>query len=95
VLLLSNREIFIGIMRFSTVKTALILATVVTTVSPQQQQPLTRPSTRTGDNFHVKEQPAALYDAGSRHYTGTVNITAEKSVFFCEFNILRDGPSAN
>ncbi|CAG9990018.1 unnamed protein product [Clonostachys byssicola] len=72
-------------MRLSTVNTALVWAAAVTTVSSQQQQPLTKPPTRTGSNFHVKEQSAALCDAGSRYYTGTVNITTEKSMFFWYF----------
>jgi hypothetical protein len=33
--------------------------------------------------FHVREQSPHLCDAGSRFWTGSVNVTDRKSMFFC------------
>jgi hypothetical protein len=33
--------------------------------------------------FHVRQQSPHLCDAGSRFWTGTVNVTDNKSMFFC------------
>ncbi|KAH7161837.1 carboxypeptidase Y [Dactylonectria macrodidyma] len=37
------------------------------------------------ENFSIREQGPELCDAGSRHWTGSVNITKDKSMFFWYF----------
>ncbi|KAH6952182.1 carboxypeptidase Y [Fusarium avenaceum] len=44
--------------------------------------------------FTVREQGPELCDAGSRHWTGTVNVTDDKSIFFWYFES-RDKPSTD
>ncbi|KAL2209891.1 carboxypeptidase Y [Sarocladium strictum] len=58
---------------------------------PSIQLPLTGPaptrerSSAQGVPFTVREQGPELCDAGSRHWTGTVNVTQHKSIFFWYF----------
>ncbi|RSM07636.1 hypothetical protein CDV31_008529 [Fusarium ambrosium] len=51
--------------------------------SAQLQKPLS--NAHEDVKFNVREQSPDLCDAGSRYWTGTVNITAEKSMFFWYF----------
>lgn len=37
----------------------------------------------TGDNWNVREVGDDVCKAGSRHFAGRINITDEKSMFFC------------
>lgn len=37
-----------------------------------------------GDGWYVKEQDERLCDAASRHFAGQINVTDDKSIFFCE-----------
>jgi hypothetical protein len=39
-----------------------------------------------GHNFTVRKQSAQLCDTGSAHWTGTIQVTPEKSLFFCELS---------
>lgn len=34
--------------------------------------------------FTLRKQPKELCDAGSQYWTGVVNVTDHKSIFFCE-----------
>lgn len=60
----------------------LLLAVMGCLVSAQVQKPMSKAHQNV--KFDVKEQSPDLCDAGSRYWTGTVNITSEKSMFFCE-----------
>jgi hypothetical protein len=64
--------------------TAFALATMIGHVSCQGQIPLTDEAA-TKPVFTVHEQSSDLCDAGSRQWTGTVNVTADKSMFFCMY----------
>lgn len=64
--------------------TAFTLATIIGHVSCQDQIPLTDEAA-TKPVFTVREQSSDLCDAGSRQWTGTVNVTADKSMFFCMY----------
>lgn len=48
----------------------------------QEQKPLSDETANT-PLFTLREQSSDLCDAGSRQWTGTVNVTTEKSMFFC------------
>jgi hypothetical protein len=63
-------------------KPALLALTTVGFVAGQNQKPLTD-ETIFHPSFTVRQQSSDLCDAGSRQWTGTVNVTAEKSMFFC------------
>lgn len=39
-----------------------------------------------GENWSVREQDDSLCKAGSRHFAGSVNVTDDKSLFFCELH---------
>ncbi|RGP73086.1 hypothetical protein FLONG3_6401 [Fusarium longipes] len=63
---------------------ALAVATAIGHVTCQEQKPLTDKSA-SKSSFTLSEQSSHLCDAGSRQWTGTVNITADKSMFFWYF----------
>ena len=70
--------------------TAFIFATIIGHVSCQDQIPLTEEAA-TKPLFTLREQSSDLCDAGSRQWTGTVNVTADKSMFFCTYkNIVKE-----
>lgn len=58
---------------------------------PSTQKVLGRPDDPTIEEgsapFTLREQSVQLCDAGSRHWTGTVNVTADKSIFFCVYSL--------
>lgn len=56
----------------------------------QQQKPLSQPSTAyaTPGRFTVREQTADVCDAGSRQWTGWIDVSPEKSLFFCGCMVL-------
>lgn len=61
---------------------AVSLLAAISHVAAQDQKPLsdelvTKPA------FTVREQSSDLCDAGARQFTGTVNVTEDKSMFFC------------
>lgn len=58
-----------------------LLATI-SHVAAQDQKPLADESV-TKPAFTVREQSSNLCDAGARQFTGTVNVTEDKSMFFC------------
>ncbi|KAI8712240.1 hypothetical protein NCS52_01321700 [Fusarium sp. LHS14.1] len=62
---------------------ALLLAAIGCPVSAQVQKPMS--NVHQNVKFDVREQSPDLCDAGSRYWTGTVNITSEKSMFFWYF----------
>jgi hypothetical protein len=64
--------------------TALALVTAIGHATCQEQKPLTD-ETASEPFFTLREQSYDLCDAGSRQWTGTVNVTAEKSMFFCTY----------
>lgn len=37
-----------------------------------------------GDGWYVVEQNDQLCEAGSRHYAGRINVTDDKSIFYCK-----------
>lgn len=49
-----------------------------------------RQSISPGPHFSRRKQSPELCDSGSQHWTGTVNVSSEKSMFFCAFS---SGPS--
>lgn len=51
----------------------------------QKQKPLGQPSSAyaTPGRFTVREQTADVCDAGSRQWTGWIDVSPEKSLFFC------------
>ncbi|EKJ69548.1 hypothetical protein FPSE_10259 [Fusarium pseudograminearum CS3096] len=61
-----------------------LLATAISHVACQEQKPLTD-AIASKPFFTVREQSSDLCDAGSRQWTGTVNVTADKSMFFWYF----------
>ncbi|CAG7564369.1 unnamed protein product [Fusarium equiseti] len=73
--------------------TAFALATIIGHVSCQDQIPLTEESAKK-PLFTLREQSSDLCDAGSRQWTGTVNVTADKSMFFWYFES-RDKPESD
>jgi hypothetical protein len=60
-----------------------LLASALALTNAQLQIPLTAAHDSTPAAFTVREQTPELCDAGSRYFTGVVNITSEKSMFFC------------
>lgn len=44
-------------------------------------------SEASGDNWFAREQYDAVCEAGSRHFAGRVNVTDDKSIFFCQFAV--------
>jgi hypothetical protein len=61
---------------------AVSLLATISKVTGQDQKPLTDgPVTKPA--FTVCEQSSDLCDAGARQFTGTVNVTEDKSMFFC------------
>lgn len=60
----------------------LLLTAMGCLVRGQVQKPMA--NAHQNVKFDVREQSPDLCDAGSRYWTGTVNITSEKSMFFCE-----------
>lgn len=61
---------------------AVSLLATISKVTSQDQKPLTdKPVTKPA--FTVREQSSDLCDAGARQFTGTVNVTEDKSMFFC------------
>ncbi|KAI8712158.1 Amidohydro-rel domain-containing protein [Fusarium sp. LHS14.1] len=60
-------------------------------VATDQQIPLQKPVTKTSDaHFTVREQSPEICDAGSKQWSGTVNVTDDKSMFFFPYR----GPGA-
>ncbi|EGU86159.1 hypothetical protein FOQG_14759 [Fusarium oxysporum f. sp. raphani 54005] len=64
--------------------TVSLLATIINYVAAQDQKPLTG-GTAIKPAFTVREQSFELCDAGARQFTGTVNVTEDKSMFFWYF----------
>ncbi|KAJ4258063.1 hypothetical protein NW762_008203 [Fusarium torreyae] len=64
---------------------ALLLAAAVGHVVSQEQKPLTGEESLFKPSFTVRAQSSDVCDAGSRQWTGTVNVTADKSMFFWYF----------
>ncbi|KAF5022698.1 hypothetical protein F66182_5246 [Fusarium sp. NRRL 66182] len=62
-----------------------LLAAFVGNALSQEQKPLADKGETTKSSFTVREQSSDLCDAGSRQWTGTVNVTADKSMFFWYF----------
>lgn len=60
-------------------------------VNGQQQKPLIGADEPPRVNFEVRDQSPDVCDAGSRQWTGTVNVTADKSMFFCTYTRARFG----
>lgn len=55
---------------------------------PSAQQPIHTDSQGgkiQADGWMVQEQDSRVCDAGSRQFTGRVNVTDDKSMFFCTF----------
>lgn len=52
-------------------------------VNAQEQKPLAGVDESPSPNFEAREQSPDLCDAGSKQWTGKVNVTADKSMFFC------------
>jgi hypothetical protein len=42
--------------------------------------------TAAGDGWTAQQQDGRVCDAGSRHFTGRVNVTEGKSIFFCKYS---------
>ncbi|GKU06761.1 carboxypeptidase y a [Fusarium langsethiae] len=63
---------------------SLALATAIGRVTCQEQKPLAD-GIASEPFFTFREQSSDLCDAGSRQWTGTVNVTADKSMFFWYF----------
>ncbi|KAF5667142.1 carboxypeptidase Y like A [Fusarium heterosporum] len=63
---------------------SLVLTTAIGFVVGQDQKPLTEEITFK-PSFSLRQQSSDLCDAGSRQWTGTVNVTADKSMFFWYF----------
>lgn len=58
---------------------------------PRAQQPIQADSQDgkiQADGWMVQEQDSRVCDAGSRQFTGRVNVTDDKSMFFCTFLII-------
>ncbi|RKK75578.1 hypothetical protein BFJ69_g7643 [Fusarium oxysporum] len=68
----------------------LCLAAATGYVECHQQKPLGDQKPLSYPTFTIREQTDELCDAGSRFWTGTVNITADKSMFFWFFESRRD-----
>lgn len=62
----------------------LCLAAATGYVECHQQKPLGDQKPLSYPTFTIREQKDELCDAASRFWTGTVNITADKSMFFCK-----------
>ena len=74
------------IMRMFRIAVSAFLAGETLFANAREQKPLTRVDELPGSNFEVREQSPDLCDAGSRQWTGTVNVTADKSMFFCAYS---------
>ncbi|KAM5343737.1 hypothetical protein ACJ41O_012274 [Fusarium nematophilum] len=77
-------------MRFLGLAAVLVLASQAVHVSAQDQKPLTEGHETANPSFAVREQSSDLCDAGTRQWTGTVNVTADKAMFFWYFESLED-----
>ncbi|KAF4974545.1 hypothetical protein FZEAL_8569 [Fusarium zealandicum] len=71
-------------MRLLTTTAVVALATMACLVDAQEQKPLTGTHDTARSKFNLREQDSELCDSGARQWTGTVNVTSEKSMFFCE-----------
>ncbi|RKK83902.1 hypothetical protein BFJ71_g14728 [Fusarium oxysporum] len=67
--------------------TLLVAQASVLPVAVSQQIPLQKPAPLKAaeERFTLRRQSGNVCDAGSRHWTGTVNVTDEKSMFFWYF----------
>ncbi|KAI8665317.1 hypothetical protein NCS56_00967400 [Fusarium sp. Ph1] len=77
-------------MRMFRIAVSAFLAGETLFANAQEQKPLTGVDELPGSNFEVREQSPDLCDAGSRQWTGTVNVTADKSMFFWYFESRRN-----
>ncbi|OJJ01953.1 hypothetical protein ASPVEDRAFT_83474 [Aspergillus versicolor CBS 583.65] len=72
-------------MKYLTTARWLLLASTLRPTSAQLQIPLTAAHDSSTVAFNVREQTPELCDAGSKYFTGVLNITSEKSMFFWYF----------
>lgn len=61
---------------------ALLVAANIGAGAPGQK-PLTVSDEQSSDYFSVRQQSVELCDAGSKFWTGSVQVSPEKSMFFC------------
>lgn len=76
---------WLAIMRLLRIAVSTFLAGEALFVNAQEQKPLTGIDEPPSSSFEVRGQSPDLCDAGSRQWTGTVNVTADKSMFFCVY----------
>jgi cathepsin A (carboxypeptidase C) len=72
----------IGIFSALLVSLSLITHAIASDLPPPEASSGTSAN---GYSFTVRKQNAQLCDAGSTQWTGTVKVSPEKNIFFCEF----------